>query len=57
MRFNDIPDDVFVGIPIAVGATLGKSLYDKLTKNEQNALCEAAKTIFQTYNTTIEQIE
>ena len=57
MRFKDIPEEVFVGIPISLGTTLGKTLYSRLSKNEQDALGEAAKAIYETYISAIEGIE
>lgn len=55
--FPDIGEQTFVGIPVHLGFNTGASLYDKLSKNEQEALSEAAKEIYQTYKTTIETLE
>ena len=57
MRFKDIPEEVFIGIPISLGSNLGVAFFDKLSKNEQDAIGEAAKAIYQTYVTAIEGIE
>ena len=57
MRFSEIPEPVFVGIPVHVGATVETSLYDGLTKDEQEGISEAARAIYETYITAIEKIE
>jgi malate dehydrogenase len=57
MRFPGIPQATFVGVPVHVGATIENSLYDSLAKNEQEAIGEAARAIYQTCVTSIENIE
>ena len=57
IRFVEIPEPVFVGMPVHLGLTVGSSLYDSLSENEQEAIGEAAKAIYQTYLTAIENIE
>lgn len=57
MRFKDIPEEVFIGMPISLGSNLGVDFFDKLLKNEQDAIGEAAKAIYQTYVAAIEGIE
>lgn len=49
MRFRSIPELVHVGCPTRLGLSLGPSLYGMLQPNEQQALEEAAKVIYQTY--------
>jgi len=44
-------------VPVHLGLTVGFSLYDSLSKNEQEAIGEAAKAIYQTYITAIESLE
>ena len=57
IRFSEIPEPVFVGTPMHLGLTIGSSLYDSLSENEQEAIGEAAKAIYQTYITAIEKLE
>ena len=55
--FKEIPEPVFVGIPTHLGLTIGSSLYDTLFKNEQEAMNDSARAIYETYNTAIENLE
>jgi len=57
IAFSEIPEPIFVGIPVHLGWNLGVSLYDTLTKEEQSGIKEASKTIYQTYMTAIENLE
>ena len=57
IRFAEIPEPVFAGMPVHLGLTVGSSLYDSLSENEQEAIGEAAKAIYQTYITAIENLE
>jgi malate dehydrogenase len=57
IKFAEIPEPIFVGIPVHLGLTLGSSLYDSLSENEQKGIGEAAKAIYQTYITAIESLE
>jgi malate dehydrogenase len=57
IRFAEIPEPIFVGVPVHLGLTVGFSLYDSLSKNEQEGIGEAAKAIYQTYTTAIENLE
>ena len=57
ISFSEIPEPVFVGIPVHVGRNLRISLYDTLTKEEQLGIREAGKAIYQTYMTAIENLE
>ena len=54
MKLEQIPEPVFVGLPIHVGNALGASLYDSLSNLEREGLTEAAKAIYQTYRTAIQ---
>jgi malate dehydrogenase len=56
-KFEELPEPVFVGIPVKLGRSIGPSLYDKLSGEEKNGIKEAAKVIYQTYKTAIERIE
>ena len=57
ISFSEIPEPVFVGIPVHVGRNLRISLYDTLTKEEQLGIRKAGKAIYQTYMTAIENLE
>jgi malate dehydrogenase len=56
-KFEEIPEPIFVGTPIHLGQKLGFSYYEKLSTKEQEALSEAAKAIYQTYQVAIENLE
>ena len=56
-KFPDITEPVFVGLPVHVGTRIETSLYDSLTKEEQEEIGEAAKAIYETYLTAINNIE
>jgi len=57
IRIPGIPQMPFVGLPVHLGSTVGSSLYDELSQNEQKGIDEAAKAIYQTYLTAIEALE
>jgi len=56
MRFSGVTEPVFVGTPVHLGSTVGYSLYDSLSENEQEEIGEAAKAIYQTYVNAIENL-
>ena len=57
ISFSEIPEPIFVGIPVHLGRNLGGSLYNTLTKEEQLGIREAGKAIYKTYMTAIENLE
>jgi malate dehydrogenase len=57
IKFPEIPEITFVGIPVHLGFTADRSLYDSLSENEQKGLKEAAKAIYQTYITAIKSLD
>jgi malate dehydrogenase len=57
VKFEEIPEAVFVGIPTQLGRSLGTSLYGDLSPQEKDEIKDAAKTIYQTYLTSIKSIE
>ncbi len=57
MKFPKIPEPVFVGCPTQVGSSLGRSFYKALPPLEQGGLEEAAKAIYQTFQTALEGLE
>jgi malate dehydrogenase len=57
LTFEGIPEPVFVGAPTRLGRSVVSSLYDSLSLVEKEALGDAAKTIFQTYQTAIQNLE
>ena len=57
IKFPEVPEATFVGVPIHLGTQIGASLFEDLSENEQVGIREAAKAIYQTYKTAIENIE
>ena len=54
IKIEGIPQPVFVSIPLRLGKSIGKSIFQTLTVHEKNAINKAAASIFQTYkNTTV----
>jgi malate dehydrogenase len=56
MMFEGIPEPVFVGTPLKLGNSIGPSLYDTLSNEEKKGIAEAAKAIYQTYQTVIKNL-
>ena len=52
--FEQIPEPTFVSVPVHLGSTIGRSLYEELLNSEKDAVLEAAKAIYQTYINAIE---
>jgi len=57
IKFEEIAEPTFVGVPLKLGSTIGESIYEALLENEKKEIVEAAKTIFETYTTAIENLE
>jgi malate dehydrogenase len=57
VKFEEIPEAVFVGIPTQLGRSIGASLYDGLSPQEKDGIKEAAKAIYQTYRTAIRSLD
>ncbi len=50
-RFSDIPEPVNVSVPTRVGCKLGSDIWDKLPQSEKEAIENAAKAIYNNYQT------
>jgi malate/lactate dehydrogenase len=57
MKFNRLPEPVFISVPLKLGNSIGCSTYNTLSSQEKKGLTDATKAIYQTYKTTIEAIE
>lgn len=57
MKFDGLPEPVFVSVPLRLGNSIGSSTYTTLSFKEKNKLANAAEAIYQTYKTTIDAIE
>jgi malate dehydrogenase len=57
MKFDGLPEPVFVGTPIKLGRSIGASLYDELPSGEKEKIKEAAKAVYETYQTAIEKLD
>ncbi len=53
VRFPDIPEPTFVGIPTRLGKSIGSSIIDVLSIEEKAGIEEAARAIYQTYRTVL----
>lgn len=52
IKFEELPEPVFVSVPLQLGNSIGPSIYNSLSAEEKNRIIEAAEAIFQTYVTT-----
>ena len=50
-RFSDIPEPVNVSVPTRVGCKLGSDIWNKLPQSEKEAIENAAKAIYDNYQT------
>jgi len=57
IKFKDISEPTFVGVPTHVGQFIGSSFYNDLSLDEKEGLKQAAKAIYQTYETAAEAVE
>jgi malate dehydrogenase len=57
IKFNALPEPVFISVPIKLGNAIGSSTYNSFPPQEKNELDVAAKAIYQTYKTAIEVLE
>lgn len=57
IKFEDISEPTFVGIPTLLGQSIGSSVYSDLSVDEKEGLKQAAKAIYQTYKTAVEAVE
>ncbi len=57
VKFSELPEPVFLSVPLRLGTSIGCSTYDNLSKREKTEIAAAAQAIYQTYKTTIEAIE
>jgi len=57
VKFEEIAEPTFVGLPTHLGRSIGSSLYDHLSPKEKDGITEAAKAIYQTYQMAIENLE
>ena len=57
MKFDGLPEPVFVSVPLRLGNSIGSSTCNTLSSKEKNGVADAAEAIYQTYKTTIEAIE
>ena len=57
MKFEGIPEPVFVGVPQRLGWSLETTLLETFSEEEKKGLAEAAKAVFKTYQTAISGIE
>jgi malate dehydrogenase len=50
-RFEELPEPVFVSVPLQLGNSIGSSIYSSLSAEEKKKIVEAAEAIYQTYET------
>ncbi len=54
LKFNEIPEEVHVSVPVKIGKIIDYSFYDVLTLEEKKGIIEAAKAIYNTYRKACE---
>jgi len=57
IKLAEIREPTFVGMPVHLGWKIGCSLFESLPKEEQAGIEDAAKAVYQTYLTAIENRE
>ncbi len=57
IRFDSIPEPVYVSVPTRLGRSLGENIYSKLSFEEREKIFEAAKAVYKTYVDAISSIE
>lgn len=57
IKFDGLPEPVFVSVPLTIGNSIGYSIYDTLSSREKQEVADAAEAIYQTYKTAIKEIE
>lgn len=57
IRFDNLPEPVYVSVPTRLGRSLGENIYSKLSFEEKTKIFEAAKTIYRTYVDAISNID
>ncbi len=57
MKFKELPEPVFVSIPLQLGNSIGPSIYNNLSAEEKKGIFDAAKAVYQTYETAVNAIE
>ncbi|MQY62612.1 malate dehydrogenase [archaeon] len=50
-KFEGIPEQVFVSVPLKLGSSIGDSIYDALSAEEKIGISEASEAIYQTFKT------
>jgi malate dehydrogenase len=53
MSFDGIPEPVHVSVPVELGKSVGKSIFDSLSEEEKTGIRQAAEAIYQTFITAI----
>ena len=51
-KFEELPEPVFVSVPLKLGNSVGSSIYNILSAKERIGIIEAAEAIYQTFKTT-----
>jgi len=57
IKFEELPEPVFVSVPLQLGNSIGSSIYNNLSAEEKREIIDAAKAIYQTYETANKTIE
>jgi malate dehydrogenase len=56
IKMAEVPEPIFVGMPVKLGRRIGYSLLKNLSKVEQTGINEAAKAIYETYVVSTENL-
>jgi malate dehydrogenase len=57
MKFEELPEPVFVSVPLQLGNSIGSSIYGNLSAEEKENIIGAAKAIYKNYETADKVME
>jgi len=53
-RFEGIPEQIHVSVPLKMGNSIGRTIYETLMEDEKNGIVNAARAIHETYKGALE---
>ena len=55
-KFKSLPETIHCSVPTTLGKNIGQSIWEKLSKEEQENIISAAKAIYENYQIALESI-